>query len=224
MPIKKAEKDIGSSPIKPPTDKELGIGDDWLDDYDYYYDYYAEVLSKQQTLAEKKKIAEEYLAKEAEKKAKSGGNPLLIVNPAESSFNSLLQKAASIKGSSHDNSGPYGGSSSYTDEDVVQSRLYMQSVLGVESVSVNGRALEHILAEVYGFAKRDSIMALKAKQKNQDQLEMQIKQLKTTLGKMTEDLEQLQAEAKENEKFLAVSKKLDKETVAKTSTGRRIKE
>ena len=215
MPIKKTEKDIGSSPIKPPTDKELGIWDDWLDAYSYddYLDdlkhfkevsaqikldaLKAEVLNKQQTLADKKKIAEEYLAAEAAKKKKAGGNPLLIVKAPEGS--GLLQKATSVKGSSHDKTGPYGGSSSYTDADVVQARAYMQSVLGIDSMSVNGCALEHILAEVYGFAKRDS-------ETLHDELVIANKKLQ------------------ENSKLIEAASKIDKETVAKTSTGRRIKE
>jgi hypothetical protein len=213
--------------------------EDYLDDLKHFEEVTAqikldalkaEVLDKQQTLAEKKKIAEEYLKQEAAKNAtKKPGNPLLVVKPYESGqqFGGGIQKATSTPGTSHHKGGKFGGVSLYNDADVYQARAYMNSVLGIESMSVNGRALEHILAEVYGFAKSDSeteISTLKSKQKLQDGLESQIIQLKTTLGKVTEKLEEAEKNLQEHAKFVEVAKKMDKEAVAKTSTGRRIKE
>jgi len=221
---------------------QLQAYDDYLDDVKHFEEVTAqikldslkaEVLNKQQTLAEKKKIAEAYLAQEAAKNAtKKPGNPLLVVKPYESyesgqQFGGGIQKATSTPGTSHHKGGKFGGVSLYNDADVVQAKSYMQSVLGIESMSVNGRALEHILAEVYGFAKSDAeteIRTLKSKQKLQDGLESQIIQLKTTLGKVTEKLEEAEKNLQEQAKFVEVAKKMDKETVAKTSTGRRIKE
>ena len=176
----------------------------------------AEVLNKQQTLEEKKKIAEEYLKQEAAKIAtKKPGNPLLLV------------KTTSAPGTSHHKDGPFGGVSLYDDADVTQARLYMNYVLGIDALSINGRALEHVLAEVYGFSRQVSEMEirnLKSKMKLQDSLELQIIKLETALAKLKDKLTKAEEKLTDYALQGEVIKKMDKEAVAKTSTVRRIKE
>ena len=233
---------------KAPTAADLNIADDWgysADPYDYEEGPYgeeleekikleklkAEVAEKQKILAEKKKIAEDYLAQEAAKNAnKKPLNSLLTVKTYDSEQyygGSILKKATSVKGSSHDKTGAYGGLSSYTDADVVQAREYMQKVLGITDMSVNGRALEHILAEVYGFSKNDStkeILQLKSKLHSQYNLELNLKASTETITGLEKRIKELQKKLDEAAKHVEVAKKIDKEKVAATNTGRRIKE
>lgn len=216
--------------------EQLQAYSDYLDDVQYYKQSVENAKVQelkdevQQKLAEKKKIALQYLEEQENKKPKvgSGGNPLLIVkatDPWLEAQKTIYQK--STPGSSHDKGGEYGGTSSYTDSDVAQARYYMQTVLGVDKMSVNGRSLDHILAEVYGFSSRNAeatIRTLKSKMKNQDNQDSVIEQLKKTVRDLTVELEEATIALKTAEKAVGVQKKMDKETVAATSTGRRIKE
>ena len=155
-------------------------------------------------------------------KKHNSGNPILIVKPSE-----FMQKATSITGSSHDKSGKYGGTSSYTDKDVAEAYQYMQEVLGINELSVNGRALEHILAEVYGFALRESankIKELLAKQGKDTGLEIKIDQYKKANQDLKESISRLENRLKAAEKYAQVAKKIEQEPVTEINTGRRIKE
>lgn len=182
-----------------------------------------EKLEKKQSLDDKKKIASQYLEEQEKKQSipKKGGNPLLIVKPT------IMKLPKSVPGSSHDKSGQYGGQSSYTDDDVAQARAYMQTVLGVDGMLVNGRALEHILAEIYGFSRRDSaktIAELSSQLGKGASLEVKIAQYRKTIDGQEKRISELQAKIEENSKYVEVAKNIDKGTVAETNTGRRIKE
>lgn len=210
---------------------QLQAYDDYLDDVKDFEEVLEtiklekDVAEKKQTLAEKQKIAEAYLQKEAmQKGTKKTGNPILAVDPWLEKQKTIIK---SIPGSSHDKTGKYGGVSSYTDDDVSQAYVYMQTVLGITEMSINGRALSHILAEVYGFSSRDAakeMREIKAQLGKQKELEAKIEKYQKAIKGQEAVIEQLTATLNENEKYVEVAKKLDKEKVAATSTGRRIKE
>lgn len=145
-----------------------------------------------------------------------------------------LSKATSVAGSSHDKNGPYGGVSNYNDKDVDYARGYMQNVLGVQEMEVNGRALEHILAEVfsYGGGSKDN------KDNTIQQLRMQNDGLKSdiiyakkeliarqeTITKYSKLIEDLREQLQNQEKYVQAAKKIENQEMAVVSTGRRIKE
>lgn len=213
---------------------QLQADDDYLDDVKAFEEVLEKIkleklkedlADKKQTLAEKKKIAEAYLQKEAmQKGTKKTGNPILAVDSWLEKQKTIIK---SIPGSSHDKSGKYGGVSSYTDDDVSQAYVYMQTVLGITEMSINGRALSHILAEVYGFASRDAakeMREIKAQLGKQKEMEAKLDKYRNAIKGQEAVIEQLTATLNENEKYVEVAKKLDKEKVTATSTGRRIKE
>lgn len=133
----------------------------------------------------------------------------------------------SVPESSHDKKGKYGGVSSYTDSDVAEAKTYMQEVLDVQEMTINGCALEHILAEVYGFAHQHAnktISELNSKVVYVGVLESTVQQYGQTIDAQSKEIVRLQEELSHSAKYVEAAKKIDKEQVAETSTGRRIKE
>jgi hypothetical protein len=209
--------------IKPPTEKELDVefGKWWK-----ILPEEGEAEEDKQSIAKQFTVGKKLNDIVEKNKKHNSGNPLLIVKTSE-----FMQKAASVTGSYHDKSGKYGGTSSYTDKDVAEAYQYMQEVLGVNELSVNGRALEHILAEVYGFALRESankIKELLAKQGKDTGLEIKVDQYKKANQDLKEIISKLENRLKDAEeaaeKYAQVAKKIEQEPVTEINTGRRIKE
>lgn len=130
----------------------------------------------------------------------------------------------SVKGSSHDKAGKYGGVSSYTDADVVEARAYMKDVLKVGSMQVNGRDLAHILAEVSGFAERSLGTELTKVKRELGLMEFKYRTLEATHAIASNTLQHRQETIEKLQKKLEVQERSEKHKVETVETGRRIKE
>jgi hypothetical protein len=159
--------------------------------------------------------------KENKKSTGNAGNaPAVTVKKPILMASGALQKVQPTAGKSHSKGGKFGGVSKYTDADVAEARIYMNEVLELQELSINGRDLAHILAEVYAVG---SIDTNKVKTQNAEFLQ-RIGVLEGTVKKLTKGLEQTSAQLEEAKKSGATIIKLDKEKVAELKTGRRIKE
>jgi hypothetical protein len=140
--------------------------------------------------------------------------PILISSGA-------LQKVQPTAGKSHSKGGKFGGVSKYTDADVAEARIYMNEVLELQELSINGRDLAHILAEVHAVGATGGSVMLKMQN---EELLSRIGVQANTITKLTKDLEKTSEQLEEAKKSGATIIKLDKEKVAELKTGRRIKE
>lgn len=222
--MEKYESQVLVAPQEVPEPKKptCSCGDcvqDYSDELKRYFKYLEEkqnyeINVKEGLLDDLKKAAEEDSVKQ-KKKAE-----VLAINH-------LIQVQKSTPFSSHDKGGKFGGASPYTDKDVAEAREYMQEVLGVEALSVNGRDLAHILAEVRAFAIKELLQEnaqLKAKtdsilwyRKTADEQANIIHDFKSKMSELTLEMNNLR-------EFQVAAQKVHKGEVAEVSTGRRIKE
>jgi hypothetical protein len=204
--------------------------DDWQEEvyrYDEAEKLHAVTLMKKKQ--EQKKLqnsavedAQAWWAEKENKKStgNAGNAPAVTVKKPILMASGALQKVQPTAGKSHSKGGKFGGVSKYTDADVAEARIYMNEVLELQELSINGRDLAHILAEVYAVG---SIDTNKVKTQNAEFLQ-RIGVLEGTVKKLTKGLEQTSAQLEEAKKSGATIIKLDKEKVAELKTGRRIKE
>lgn len=188
----KKGKKYGVSPFKPPTPEETQTDIDWIDTF---------LKDSNDTVGGTVTINPPEPLKK---------NPILLIKPS-----AWQQK--SVPGSSHDKLGKYGGVSSYTDADVAEARSYMQQVLNIESMEINGRDLAHVLAEVAGYAGKDS----QDKKRRIAILEAEVKGLNQERTNLEYELEIAMEELRNSEQLI---KKVSKEKIGALDTGRRIKD
>jgi hypothetical protein len=118
----------------------------------------AEVSAKEFTVSQLKAAVANLNQKNAQMQDKippkgyQGTSTANMVIPQKKSWAQLKNTPAGTEGK-------WGGVSPYDDDDVIAAVEYMQEVLGVQSMEINGRALEHILAEVRGFAGKENKIA-----------------------------------------------------------------